>query len=66
MADAKVEYDWNHTSCVLAMINNVNVSKKGEILHPDVFHPFRRRPAARIQLDPKESVSFLSSILVPK
>lgn len=39
MAKAKAIQEWNHTSCLLALIHNVNSKRKRK---PEDFHPFAR------------------------
>ncbi len=69
MGEAKQEHDWNLTCTVLSMINNVHATKASDCRDPDYFHPLRhlrRSRANKVQLDAKQSIAFLSSILVPK
>lgn len=43
MAEAKLEEDWNLTSALIAMIFNVNCTKKKDLKSPNDFHPLHSK-----------------------
>lgn len=49
MARGRLESQWEQTSWIVAMIHNVNCTKKSAAKEPDYFNPYRqrRRSAAR-------------------
>ena len=63
MAEARGRDNWNHTSCVLAMIANVNRDpKKTPAFQPGDFDPYRpRRP---VRVDRKTGFARLKSVFI--
>ena len=39
--ETRDELEWNHTASLVAMIHNVNCSKKSDMKNPDQFNPHR-------------------------
>jgi len=43
MSEGRSQADWAHTSKILAMIHNVNCSKKSEMKSADEFNPHQAK-----------------------
>jgi hypothetical protein len=65
MAEKRRSANWDTTSSLMALIHNVNCSKRYHMVGPEKFHPFAPKPP-RIELSPKESCDLLVALLVPK
>ena len=59
LAEARIDYDWNHTSAVLALVANCNRAPHTAPFHPRQFHPLHS------QQKPKQaSVAILKDVFI--
>ena len=65
MAEKRRSAEWDTVSSLMALIHNVNCSKRHHMVGPEKFHPFARQ-APVVELSPKESCDLLVALLVPK
>jgi hypothetical protein len=61
MARGRRVEQWNHTSQLLAMLHNVNCTRRTDLAEPWQFHPYGKRPKL-----PKGSIHDLKALIKPK
>lgn len=70
MAERRIEYDWNHTAAVMALLAEANrdPSKRSRPYRPEEFHPLhQRRRRRRRDMTPEEAESRLRAFAgIPK
>lgn len=62
MYEARIEYDWNHTSSIMWIVHKMNADpKRGKKLTPNDFHPGKTSAKERTPSEPltPESVEML-------
>jgi len=59
MAEAKVRNEWSHTSNLMALIANVNRSKKSKVFKPSDFNPLEMAKSKEVIHVDKSNIGIL-------